>query len=55
MTKISEEEPISEMVEQDYLVRMPPKKKYKIYVVVRNIKKGKPRVVEPDEEGENSE
>lgn len=46
---ISEEELISEMVEQDFVVRMPPKKRYKIHVVVRNVKKGKPRVVEPDE------
>ena len=46
---ISEEELISEMVEQDFVIRMPPKKRYKIHVVVRNVKKGKPRVVEPDE------
>jgi len=46
---ISEDELISEMVEQDFVVRMPPKKRYKIHVVVRNVKKGKPRVVEPDE------
>ncbi len=46
---ISEEEIILEMVEQDFVVKMPPKKKYKIHVVVRNVKKGKPRVVEPDE------
>ena len=45
----SEEELISEMVEQDFVVRMPPKKRYKIHVVVRNVKKGKPRVVGPDE------
>jgi hypothetical protein len=41
------EEIILEMVEQDFVIKMPPKKKYKIHVVVRNVKKGKPRVVEP--------
>jgi len=46
---ISEDELISEMVEEDFVVRMPTKKRYKIHVVVRNVKKGKPRVVEPDE------
>lgn len=46
---ISEEEIILDMVEHDFVVKMSPKKKYKIHVVVRNVKKGKPRVVEPDE------
>jgi hypothetical protein len=41
------EEIILEMVEQDFVIKMPPKKKYKIHVLVRNVKKGKPRVVEP--------
>ncbi len=46
---ISEEEIFLEMVEQDFVVRMPPKKRYKIQVLVRSIKKGEPRMVEPDE------
>jgi|GEM_PF-891282 len=46
---VSEEEIILEMLEQDFVVKMPPKKKYKIQVIVRSIKKGKPRIVEPDE------
>lgn len=46
---ISEEEIALEMVKRDFVVKMPPKKRYKIHVVVRNVKKGRPRLVDPDE------
>ena len=49
LTTISEEDIAMEMIEHDFVVKMPPKKRYKIQVHVRNIRKGKPRPVELDE------
>ncbi len=46
---ISEEDIAVEMLEHDFVVRMPPKKRYKIQVVVRSVRKGEPRVIESDE------
>ena len=45
----SEEDIAMEMIEHDFVVKMPPKKRYKIQVHVRNVRKGKPRPVELDE------
>ncbi len=39
---ISEEDIALEMVENDFVVKMPPKKKYEIHVLVKNIKRGEP-------------
>ena len=38
----SDEELALEMIEHDYIVNMPPKKSYKIHMVVNSIKKGEP-------------
>jgi len=38
-TEITEEDIALEMVEHDFVVRMPPKKEYKICVSVRSIRK----------------
>jgi len=46
---ISEEDIAMEMVEHDFIVKMPPKKKYKIQVLVKSIRKGEPRVIESNE------
>jgi len=46
---LSEEELALEMLEHDYIVKMPPKKRYKIQVHVKSIKKGEPRSVESDD------
>lgn len=46
---MSEEDIVMEMVEHDFIVRMPPKKRYTIQVEVKNIKKGELRIVEPEE------
>jgi len=46
---ISEEDLAIEMVKHDFVVKMPPKKKYRIQVLVRSLRKGEPRVVESDE------
>ncbi|KUK55978.1 MAG: hypothetical protein XD79_0364 [Atribacteria bacterium 34_128] len=55
LTREREQEPISEediaieMLEHDFIVKMSPKKRYKIQVHVRSAKKGEPRLVEPDD------
>ncbi len=49
LTTASEEDIVMEMIDHDFVVKMPPKNKYKINVIVRSIQKGKPRVVEPEE------
>jgi len=55
LTREREQEPISEediaieMLEHDFIVKMPPKKRYKIQVHMRSVKKGEPRLVEPDD------
>jgi len=46
---VSEEELAVEMLEHDYIVKMPPKKRYKIQVHVKSIKKGEPSSVESDD------
>ncbi len=44
-----EEDIVTKIIDNDFVVKMPPKNKYKINVVVRSIQKGKPRVVESEE------
>ena len=46
---VSEEELALEILEPDYVVKMPPKKRYKIQVHVKSIKKGEPSSVESDD------
>jgi len=38
-----------DMVENDFIVKMPPKNRYKVRVRVKEVKRGEPRVVQPDE------
>jgi len=45
---LSEEDIINEMLEHDFIVRMPPRKRYTIELEVKSIKKAKPRIVEPE-------
>ncbi len=47
--EIDEEDIVTEMINHDFVIKMPPKKKYKIDVTVRSIKKGEPRLVDPEE------
>jgi hypothetical protein len=47
--KLSEEEIVVEMLEHDFIVRMLPKKSYTIELEVTNIRRAKPRIVEPEE------
>ena len=49
LTTISEEDIAMEMVDHDLVVKMLPKKKYKIEVHIRSVRKGDPRLVEPDD------
>jgi len=42
---ITEEDIIIAMIEHDFVTKILPKKKYKIQVLVKNIKKGEPRSV----------
>ncbi len=46
---ISEEMIVSEMIDRDFIVQMPPVNKYTIQVKIKGIKKASPRVVEPEE------
>ena len=34
-------------LKEDYIVRMPPKKSYKVEVIIKSIKKGELNIVEP--------
>ena len=45
----SEEVITIDMVENDFIVKMPPKNRYKVRVRVKEVKRGEPRVVQPDE------
>jgi len=47
--QISEEDIAIEMLEHDFIVKMLPKKIYKIKVHIRSVKKGELRLVEPDD------
>jgi len=46
---ISEEEIAIEMLRHDFIVKMPPKKRYKIQVHVKSLRKGEPRLIESNE------
>ncbi|MCK4245078.1 MAG: hypothetical protein KAX20_05580 [Candidatus Omnitrophica bacterium] len=46
---ISEEDIVTEMLEHDFIVRMPPRKRYTVEMKVENIRRGEPRIVEPEE------
>ena len=45
---LSEEDIINGMLEHDFIVRMPPKRRYAIKLEVKSIKKAEPRFVEPE-------
>ena len=45
---ISDEDIMIAMLDNDFIVKMPPKKEYKIRVKVISIEKASPRVVEPE-------
>ncbi len=47
--KISEEMIAAEMLIHDFIVRIPPKKKYRVEIEVRSIKRGEPTIVVPEE------
>lgn len=46
---ISEEDIAIEMLEHDFVVKMSPKRRYKIQVRVESVRKGEPRLIESDE------
>ena len=46
--EISEEIIAIEMLEHDFVVKMSPRRKYKVHVLVRSRRKGEPRAVEFD-------
>jgi len=43
---ILEEDLFLEMVEHDYIVKMPPKRRYTIELDIKNIRRGEPRIFE---------
>lgn len=45
---LSEEDIVSGMLKQDFIVRMPPRKRYTIELELKSIRKAKPRIVEPE-------
>jgi hypothetical protein len=45
---LSEEDIISEVLEHDFVVRMPPRRRYAIELEVKSIKKASPRFVESE-------
>ncbi len=50
ITKLqSEEDIISGILKQDFIVRMPPIKQYRVCVNVKSVEKATPRIVELDE------
>jgi hypothetical protein len=44
----SEEDMITEMLDHDLVVRMPPDRRYTVDLEVNGIRKGMPRIVEPE-------
>jgi hypothetical protein len=46
---LSEEDIISAMLTQDFIVKMPPVEEYTIWVKVKSVEKATPRIVEPEE------
>jgi hypothetical protein len=45
---LSEEDIINEMLEHDFIVRMPPRRRYTIELEIKSIKKAEPKIVEPE-------
>ena len=45
---LSEENIVNEMLEHDFIVRMPPVKEYTVWVKVKSVEKATPRIVEPE-------
>lgn len=46
---LSEEDIVSGMLKQDFIVKMPPVKEYTVCVKVKSVEKATPRIVEPEE------
>jgi len=47
--QLSEEEIVMEMVDHDIITGLPPKRRYKVELRVRNIRRGKPKIVNPED------
>jgi hypothetical protein len=47
--EISEEDLFLEMLEHDFVVKMPPKRRYTIELDIKNIRRGEPRIFEIEE------
>ena len=47
--QLSEEEIVMEMVDHDIITGLPPKRRYKVELKVMNIRRGKPKIVNPEE------
>jgi hypothetical protein len=45
---LSEEDIVSGMLKQDFIVRMPPVKEYTVWVKVKSVEKATPRIVETE-------
>ena len=48
MTKEEDKSIIERLLEQDFIVKIAPKRKYQIELDTKNIRKGKPKIVLPD-------
>ncbi len=46
--QLSEEEIVMEMVGHDIIPGLPPKRRYKVELKIRNIRRGKPKIVAPE-------
>jgi|YelNatPaOPRAMG01_1025707.scaffolds.fasta_scaffold14324_4 hypothetical protein len=49
--EISEEDLFSEMLEHDFIVKMPPKRRYSIELSIKNIRRGEPKIFDIEEIG----
>nr|QNO51790.1 hypothetical protein PFGANNDM_00025 [Methanosarcinales archaeon ANME-1 ERB6] len=47
--QLSEEVIVMEMVDHDIITGLPPKRRYKVELKVMNIRRGKPKIVDPEE------
>jgi hypothetical protein len=47
--QLSEEEIVMEMVDHDIITGLLPKRRYKVELKVMNIRRGKPKIVDPEE------
>jgi len=46
---LTDEEIVSDMLDHNYVVKMPPKKEYSIRLKIRSVEKAVPRVFKPEE------